>query len=157
MNHRDFDPYNDDAFWEEVSRDTEARKAAPLAFAFEALEDLFRYEDDKERGHVRWQRKMELAIWWADDAIQCLELVMAAPPPNLGELLREHGISIWVQGPDGETIGDAQAHAAWVCDTTRRLRETFDAHVAARTAEQKAAREAESESESESDREPEPS
>lgn len=143
MNHRDFDPYNDDAFWEEVARDTEARLADPLPFALDALEELFRYEDDKERGYARWHAKMEQGIWWADDAIQCLEKVMAAPPADLGDLVREHGINIWVQGPDGETIGDAQAHADWVRATTRRLRESFDAYVAAKTAEMKAAREAE--------------
>ena len=120
MTHRNFDPYNDDAFWEEVQRDTEARKAAPLAFAFEALEDLFRHEDDEERGHVRWQRKMEQAIWWADDAIQCLELVMASPPANLVAVSSpfyqtnrlyalDSGGALWVSVTGGRTWSPVRA------------------------------------------------
>src|SRR4051812_2010844 len=104
MNYRDFDPYNDEAFWEDVGRDSEARLAEPLPFALEAIEDLFRHESDKERGFARWQRKLEQSIWWADDAIQCLEKVLAEPPAKLGDLVREHGINIWVQGSDGEVI-----------------------------------------------------
>jgi len=76
------DPGGDD-FWDDVQRDSDERLANPLPFALEALEALFRYESDKERGFARWQRKMEQGIWWADDAIQCLEKVLAAPPATM--------------------------------------------------------------------------
>ena len=134
MSHR-FDPYNDEAFWDEVSRDSERRRAQPLQFALEALEDLFRYETDKERGLVRWQLKIDHFLWWADDAIQCLEQVLAAPPQNLGELILDHGIKIWIATADGETVGDPQAHVAWLRAKALRMREMFDGHVAAKTAE----------------------
>jgi hypothetical protein len=142
MNYRDFDPYNDEAFWEDVGRDSEARLAEPLPFALEAIEDLFRHESDKERGFGRWQRKLEQSIWWADDAIQCLEKVLAAPPANLGDVLREHGINIWVQGKDGEVIGDAPAHVDWLRGTARHMREMFESYVASKSAELKAERDA---------------
>lgn len=142
MNYRDFDPYNDDEFWAEVQRDSDARLADPLPFALEALEDLFRHESDKERGFVRWRRKMDQAIWWADDAIQCLEKVLAAAPANLGDLIREHGINIWVQHRGTEVLGDAQAHVDWLIATTRRLRDMFETYIATKTAEMKAEREA---------------
>lgn len=130
MNYREFDPYNDEAFWDDVQRESDARRATPLPFAVEAVEDLFRHESDKERGFVRWQRKLEQSIWWADDAIYCLEHVIANAPPDLGETLREHGINIWVQGPDGEMIGSPQDHVDWLRKSTLRMREMFETYVA---------------------------
>lgn len=79
-------------------------------------------------------------MWWADDAIQCLEKVLAAPPAQLGDLLREHGINIWVQSSDGEVIGDAQAHVDWLRHTAVRMREMFESYVASKSAEVTAAR-----------------
>jgi hypothetical protein len=132
MNYREFDPYNDESFWDEVQRDSDARRAAPLQFALDAIEDLFRHESDKERGFIRWQRKLEQSIWWADDALHCLENVIANSPLNLGEILREHGINIWVQTPDGEAIGDSQAHVEWLRNSVLRMRGLFEKHVAAK-------------------------
>jgi len=133
MDHQKFDPYNDDAFWAEVARDSEQRLADPLPFALEALEDLFGV--DMSQGFKRWRNKMGMAIWWADDAIQCIEKVLAAPPPNLGELIRDRAIHVWVQGPDGEELGDPAAHVAWLRDTAVQLRAAFEAFIVEKDAE----------------------
>lgn len=136
MTYKDFDPYNDDEFWDEVQRDSEARLADPLPFVIAVLEELFRYESDKERGLARWQRKMEGGIWWADDAIQCIEKVLANPPANLGDIIRnEAGVVIWVPGETGEVIGDAKAHVDWLESTARRMRAMFEDYVAQKRAE----------------------
>jgi hypothetical protein len=119
----------DEAFFEEVVRESEARLADPLPFAMEALEDLFLHESDKEQGFRRYQSKLESFFWWADDAVRCLEKVLAAPPDNLGALVREHAGAIWA----GDEIGDDAAHVAWLRATTERLRSQFDAFVAERS------------------------
>jgi hypothetical protein len=84
----DFAAYMAGDFWDDVVRKSAERKADPLPFALDALEDLFRHESDKEAGFRRFQDKMEGFLPWADDAVQCLELVLADPPPHLGDLLR---------------------------------------------------------------------
>src|SRR5712691_1607677 len=132
----DFAEYMGNAFWDGGVRESEARLAHPLSFAIEALEDLFRHESDKERGFERFQAKLESFPWWADDAVQSLEKVLADPPPNLGEVVRHQaGVVIWVPGPTGEVIGDDAAHEAWLRTTVRRLRAMFDSYVAEKTAE----------------------
>lgn len=133
MDYQKFDPYNDDAFWAEVARDSEARLADPLPFALDALDELFGV--DATQGFRRWRRKMDQGIWWADDAIQCIEKVLAAPPANLGELIRDRGIHAWVMRNGSEELGDAQAHVDWLRDTAAKLRADFEAFLAEKNAE----------------------
>jgi len=145
MDYQKFDPYNDDAFWAEVARDSEARRADPLPFALEALDDLFGV--DPSQGLRRWRSKMEMAIWWADDAIQCIEKVLAAPPANLGQLIRDRGIRTWVKRGDSEELGDAQAHVDWLRDMAVQLRAAFEAFLVEKNAELAAERAARGEAE----------
>lgn len=126
-----------DDFFDQVQRDTEQRKANPLPFALEALEDLFGGRDDLEEGFRRYQSKLEAFFWWADDAVQCLELVLADPPPNLGQLMREQAnVVIWITD-DGIRQADAAEREAWLRDTcVPRLRSMFDTYVKTKTEEQ---------------------
>ena len=45
-------------------------------------------------------------------------------------MLREHGINIWVQRPDGEAIGDPQEHVEWLRNSALRMREMFAKYIA---------------------------
>ena len=117
-------------FFDEIQRDTARRKADPVPFALEALEDLFAHEDDVEDGFRRFTRKMGEFFWWADDAVQCLELVLADPPPDLGALVRRRaGVVVWVGGRPAD---DAETEA-WLREAVPRLRSMFDAYVAERS------------------------
>lgn len=121
----------DDDFWDEVLADSEARKADPLPFAAEVLERLFLHESDKERGFVRWDDAMQQGIWWADDALVCLQAVLTSPPAELGTWVREHAGILW----QGETPASPAAHVAWLEAVVARLRSAFDAYVARARAE----------------------
>jgi hypothetical protein len=131
-----------DDFFDDVQRDSERRKADPLPFALEALEDLFAHRDDVEEGFRRFQGKLEAFFWWADDAVQCLELVLADPPPDLGKVVREQaGVVIWLTD-GGLHQADAAQTETWLRETcVPRLRSMFDAYVAEQTAAQVRARE----------------
>lgn len=132
---RAIDTFIDDAFWDEIVQDSERRLAAPLGFALEALSDLFAEESDKERGFVRFERKLQGALWWADDAVQCLERVLAEPPSDLGRRIREDaGVRLWNRTPAATTPADDDAHVAWLRAVVPRLRTRFDAFVAERLA-----------------------
>lgn len=59
-------------------------------------------------------------IWWADDAVRCLELVLADPPEHLGDLIHHEASAPLVRdGPTGLVIGDAASHVAWLRETVR--------------------------------------
>ena len=129
----DFARYMSESFPDLVLRRSAERKAEPLAFAMDALEDLFGHEDDKEQGFRRFRQKLEQFVPWADDAVQCLELVLADPPEDLGRRVRDAaGVVVWVQVPGGERAGDDAAHVEWLRSTVARLRAILDEYVAGR-------------------------
>jgi len=102
---RNFQDWLDDDLWDEVVRDSEARLAAPADFAAEALERLFLHESDKERGFARWDEAMAEGLWWADDALACLRLVLAGAPlpegATLGQWTQAHAGAVWGDTPEG--------------------------------------------------------
>jgi hypothetical protein len=129
----DFARYMSESFPDVVLRRSAERKADPLPFALDALEDLFGHEDDKEQGFRRFRQKLEQFVPWADDAVQCLELVLADPPEDLGRRVREAaGVVVWVQVPGGERPGDDAANVEWLQSTVGRLRAMLDSYVAER-------------------------
>jgi hypothetical protein len=112
-------------------RTSAERKANPLPFALEALEDLFHYADDEEGGFGRFRSKLESGVPWSEDAVECLERVLADPPPDLGRLVREQaGVVVWTEGPHGDTRGDDAAHEAWLRRAVPRLRAMLDRYIA---------------------------
>lgn len=136
MSDSDFARYVSDEMWDDVVRESAERLAHPLDFAVDALRDLFSRESDKEAGFGRFEAKLESFPWWADDAVQCLERVLADPPPDLGRIVRERaGVVIWVEDGGGERVGDNEAHEQWLRETTARLRAMFDDFIARKTAE----------------------
>jgi len=132
----DFARYVSDEMWDDVVRESAQRLANPLDFAVEALRELFSQESNKEAGFRSFEEKLESFIWWADDAVQCLERVLADPPPDLGRIVRERaGVEVWVEDGGSERVGDDAAHERWLRETTGRLRAMFDEYVARKTAE----------------------
>lgn len=131
---RNFQDWLDDDLWDEVVRDSEARLAAPAEFAAEALERLFLHESDKERGFARWDEVMAEGLWWADDALACLRLVMAGAPlpegATLGRWTRVHAGTVWADTAEGPRPADDDAHAAWLRATVVRLESAFAAGLA---------------------------
>jgi hypothetical protein len=129
----DFAEYMATQFADDVLQRSAERKANPLPFAMDALGDLFSYVDDKEEGFRRFRRKLEQFFPWADDAIHALERVLADPPDELGDLVRNQaGVRVWVDTPDGPRSGDAAAHEAWMRETVPRMRAMVDAYIAER-------------------------
>ncbi|HVA88533.1 MAG TPA: hypothetical protein VNL71_01700 [Chloroflexota bacterium] len=76
-----FDPYNDPSFWQEVQAESEARRAHPRVFAAEALESIFADAADQEEALGAWRRKVARFPWWAEDALYCIDAVLAGDEP----------------------------------------------------------------------------
>lgn len=116
-------------------RESAERKANPLPFALAALEDLFHWVDRTEEGFGRFQMKLSGGVPWCEDAVECLELVLADPPADLGRLVREQaGVVVWTKGPHGETRGDDAAHEQWLRRAVPRLRAMLDHYIAEQAA-----------------------
>ncbi|MGH2411367.1 MAG: hypothetical protein ACRDGS_13525, partial [Chloroflexota bacterium] len=75
-----FDPYNDPSFWQEVQAESETRRAHPREFAAEALESIFADASDEEALGA-WRRKVAQFPWWAEDALYCIDAILAADEP----------------------------------------------------------------------------
>jgi hypothetical protein len=69
-----------------IDEDSKARRAAPLEFVGEVLELL---RDSELEGFLKfWRSQVASYRWYADDALACLDLVLATPPPDLRERLQ---------------------------------------------------------------------
>ena len=72
-------------------------------------------QDDVEEGFERFERKLREFFWWADDAVQCLEVALADPPADLGALVRKAGVIVYVDADGGgEHRADDAETEAWL-------------------------------------------
>jgi hypothetical protein len=86
-----FRPYRD-RLREQVRRTS--RRGSPTRCPLRCRQlGLFRHEDDLERGFQRFEMKMDQGIWWADDAVQCLEKVLANPLRTWGNWCASRRVS----------------------------------------------------------------
>jgi hypothetical protein len=117
----------DEQFWTSIIQDSTDRLAEPWKFGAEVLERLFRYESDKDRGIERFRQAMANGIWWADDAVTCLECILTnqRPPVPLGQWVQHHAGAIW----RGDQIADEAMHAQWLREMVARLRAEFENYL----------------------------
>ncbi len=118
--------FDRDGLWDEIVADSEARLADPLGFVEEVLERLFLHEHDDERGLGRWHDAMDNGIWWADDALACLDKVLSDPPPDLGARIRAHAAPVLGDG----VIATDEARVAWLRAMVERMRAAFEVKIA---------------------------
>jgi len=108
-----FDPYNDPSFWQEVQAESESRRAHPRIFAAEALESIFADASDEEALGA-WRRRVARFPWWAEDALYCIDAVLAGDEP-LDDLAAEARLPV-----------RSQAVRDWLAARVRSLHAAFD-------------------------------
>ncbi|HEX3854879.1 MAG TPA: hypothetical protein VHW01_28150 [Polyangiaceae bacterium] len=83
----DMDDETYEALGEMVDEDSRARRADPMKFVCEVIEPL---RDSDVDGFLKiWRTKATCYRWYADDAMVCLERVLANPPSDLVEQMRQ--------------------------------------------------------------------
>jgi hypothetical protein len=108
-----------------IAVDSRARRAAPLDFVAEVLELL---RDTEVEGFLKfWRSRVVSYPWYADDFLACVELVLAAPPADLRERLRERtGFVLNHVEPTRVTPYSNADVVAWLRDLTARMRAVYD-------------------------------
>ncbi|MBN2493261.1 MAG: hypothetical protein JXR96_01615 [Deltaproteobacteria bacterium] len=66
------------------------RREAPLAFFRGFLRAVWRDNTEAE-ALEQWRQKVELFPDYAEDALYCMQQVLASPPPDLAEILSDEG------------------------------------------------------------------
>lgn len=78
---------------ESIRAESARRRAAPLDFFCVFLRDIW-LDNTPEEALRQWQNIVAHFPWYADDALYCLNAVIAQPPPNLEDILSECG---WIE------------------------------------------------------------
>jgi hypothetical protein len=104
-----------------VDDDARARRAAPLAFVCEVIAML---RDTPIDGFLKfWRAQVRSFPWWADDALACFELVLAAPPPDLrGRIFDACGFVLNHVTPTEVTPYSQDDMVAWLADLLAKMR-----------------------------------
>jgi hypothetical protein len=113
------DPYVDAA--------RQAHRADPQAFFVELLQSLW---GDREEAQVlaEWRRLCTKVRWYAQDAVECLDHMLANPPPNLVELMQDEGSIMLDAGPARYTVIRLyrEKYLDFLRDTCRRFKEVLE-------------------------------
>lgn len=90
------------------------RRANPVQFFQQFLRDIW-MDNSPDEARAQWQVKVEQYPWYADDALACLDAVIANPPDNLAAILEEDGwISLYHETPDEVCAYDPQETLDWL-------------------------------------------
>jgi hypothetical protein len=93
--NRNVDPYAD--------AKRQAHRADPQAFFIELLHTLWG-DHEEAQTLAEWRRLCTKVRWYAQDAVECLDHMLANPPPNLAELMQEEGSIMLDSGPGQYTV-----------------------------------------------------
>ena len=114
-----------EALDEMLDDDARARRADPLKFVCEVIEPL---RDSEVEGFLKiWRTKATHYRWYADDAMYCLDRVVAEPPPDLIDRIREGtGFVLNHVTPDKVTPYTHAEVVAWLRDLATKMRAIYD-------------------------------
>jgi hypothetical protein len=90
-------------------------------------------DNTEEEALFQWQQRVHDLPKIAQNDLECLEAVLAAPPPNLIEMLNDDGWIILSHEPDEGTEEDYSydEYLQWLRQMTIRFHAMYDAESAA--------------------------
>jgi len=118
-----------------VNEESALHRGAPVEFALRAIAQLFGHCLTPRDSLSLWAEQVRTGTWWADDALYCLRQLLAHPPGQLGERIREATggtfvLSSWrPPSPAGYRDEDC---LAWLAEVVPRLQRLFDEGIAGR-------------------------
>jgi hypothetical protein len=113
-----FNPYADESFWKAVAAESVERRAHPRQFATEALDSIFADTWTVEEAMSGFRRKVAEFPWWAEDALACIDAIMAEDDQTLQEIAKEAHLP----------LGGVAARD-WLVPRLAQLHATFDDEV----------------------------
>ena len=111
-----------------VNEDSKAHRSAPIEFALEVINYLYGHYFTPEDSLAGWDSQLENGMWWADDALYCLQALLDNPPDALGERIRqatENRLVMSNYGMSGPGDPTDQEYLEWVRDRATELDQRF--------------------------------
>jgi hypothetical protein len=95
----------------------------PQVFFVEILQNLWG-DHTEEQTLLEWNRLCGKTRWYAEDALECLDKILASPPPNLAELMQEEGSIMLDNGNGRYTVLSLyrQQYLEWLKNITKKFR-----------------------------------
>lgn len=121
-----------------INDDSREHRSQPVDFALKIVAQLFGHYLTPDDSMSLWDEQMTNAMWYADDALFCLNALSASPPDGLGARIHDATNGTFVLGnyvepkPDGF---DDRDYLAWLRDILPQLQARFDAALARQTPE----------------------
>jgi hypothetical protein len=102
----------------------------PNDFFEELLEKIWMNRDE-DQAFREWKRLCDQVYWYAEDAVGCLEHILANPPANLVELMQERGWILLDHGTARYTLLKPyrEKYVAWLVDMTDQFKNIYAAHT----------------------------
>jgi hypothetical protein len=117
-----FSPANLDRSIEKTSA---ARRADAIACLAEFVQEIW-IDNTEEEAREAWEQRAALAPAFARDILACLDTVIASPPPNLAEVLRERAeLHLYHDDADATPYNDNET-LDWLKQTAREFRQAVD-------------------------------
>ncbi|MBN1946913.1 MAG: hypothetical protein JW797_14665 [Bradymonadales bacterium] len=119
-----------------INSESQAHRAQPVDFALKVLAELFGHYMTPDQSYGLWEEQLRTAMWYADDALFCLRELLANPPENLAERLRQAAKGTLVlgnhPGMEGQDHTDDQV-LHWIARVTDQLEERFQQNLLRQT------------------------
>ena len=115
----------------DILNTSEKRRADPLPFFVQFLSDIWKDNTPAEAESL-WRIKAEHYPWYADDALFCVNAVLAEPPVDLVELMQRDG---WLMlthelEPDGiERPFSFAEHVEFLQNMSDQFRTIYDEYA----------------------------
>ena len=125
-------PLSGENIYESIKTTSRQRRIAPLEFFKEFLSDIW-MDNTEEEAFQQWRVKVEHYPWYADDALYCLDAVIANPPDNLVEIMQQHGwIMLYHESEDSVEPYAFDEYLEWLKQMRDRFRAIYDSAPATR-------------------------
>ena len=121
------DWFDGEKILQSIKEDSRKRRAAPLEFFQQFLCDIW-MDNTEEEAMDQWEVKVKQGPWYAEDALYCMDAVIANPPENLVEILENEGWIILYHNcdqPDERPYTDEE-HYEWLKQMRDEFRAIYD-------------------------------
>ena len=120
------DWFDVEEFQKGIEADSQRRRADPVEFLATFLRDIWT-DNTEEEARLVWRSKAELAPWYAEDALYCLNDVIANPPANLTGIVQNQGnLYLYHQDGSAKPYTDIET-LAWLKQTAAEFQAIYEA------------------------------
>ncbi len=115
-----------------VNEDSSGHRADPIGFAAGIINQYFGHYSTPEQSASLWANQLGTGMWYADDALHCLSILLERGPAGLKKLVNEATNNTFGSGPHlADNSDDDGGYFEWLSSAVASFRSAFDAAVLA--------------------------